>query len=231
MQALEQVVPRRRVPWLLVGGGVAVATIAAVAVLWPKLHKASAPPTPQIVMSAPPTASPVSPAPAAVQAIAPSVAPAPGNATATASASALPPGFKLGAMMSGVALRGSLYRVADIPADPANCQAECRADQRCIAWTYTQPNLAGGAGRCSFKAVIPAGERRYLLPLRRARARAGVARSAANPAGVAGALARVELEGGTYRLGRRRRRAAGVPGGVPERKPVPGVGLCAARRL
>ena len=40
VQALEQVVPRRRVPWLLVGGGVAVATIAAVAVLWPKLHKA-----------------------------------------------------------------------------------------------------------------------------------------------------------------------------------------------
>jgi len=56
VQALEQVVPRRRVPmpWLLVGGGVAVAAIAAVAVLWPKLHKAPAPPTPQIVISAPP---------------------------------------------------------------------------------------------------------------------------------------------------------------------------------
>jgi hypothetical protein len=203
VQALEQVVPRRRVPmpWLLVGGGVAVAAIAAVAVLWPKLHKAPAPPTPQIVISAPPTASPVSPAPAAAPVIAPSVAPAPGNATASASASALPPGFKLGVMMSGVALRGSLYRVADIPADPANCQAECRADQRCIAWTYTQPNLAGGAGRCSFKAVIPAQSADICCT-------SGVEREPAPelrvpppiPAGVTGALAGVELEGGTYRF-------------------------------
>jgi len=200
VQALEQVVPRRRVPWLLVGGGVAVAAIAAIAVLWPKLHKAPAPPMPQIAMSAPPTASPPSSAPVAVPAASPSAAPA--NAMASASASAaLPPGFKLGEMMSGVALRGSLYRVTDIPADPANCQAACRADMRCIAWTYTQPNLAGAAGRCSFKAVIPAQTADICCT-------SGVEREPAPelrvpppiPAGVTGALAGIELEGGTYRF-------------------------------
>jgi hypothetical protein len=103
-------------------------------------------------------------------------------------------------MMSGVALRGSLYRVSDIPADPANCQAACRADMRCIAWTYTQPNLAGGAARCSFKAVIPEEFADICCT-------SGVEREPAPdmrvpppvPAGVTGALPGIELEGGTYR--------------------------------
>jgi hypothetical protein len=196
MHALEGVVPRRHVPWMLVGGGVAVAAIAAIAVLWPKLHKAPAPAAPQIAMSTPASApNPPPPAPAA-----PLSSPAPAAMPPAAAPGGLPAGVKLGAMMSGIALRGSLYRVTDIPADPANCQAACRADMRCIAWTYTQPNLAGGAARCSLKAVIPALAADICCT-------SGVEREPAPemrvpppvPADVTGAQPGIELEGGTYR--------------------------------
>ncbi len=198
VHALEEVVPRRRVPWLLVGGGVAVAAIAAGAVLWPKLHKAPAPPAPQIAMSAPPIASPAPSAPAVASAVPP---PAPRRRQRRRIRIALPAGMKLGEMMSGVAFRGSLYRVSDIPADPANCQAACRADMRCIAWTYTQPNLAGGAAHCSLKAVIPAQIADICCT-------SGVEREPAPemrvpppvPPGVTGAQPGIELEGGTYRF-------------------------------
>jgi hypothetical protein len=197
VHALEGVVPRRRVPWMLVGGGIAIAAIAAIAVIWPKLHKAPVPqPAPQIALSTPTVApSPRSPAP-----VAPSASPAASAAAPTAAPGGLPAGAKLGEMMSGIALRGSPYRVNDIPADPANCQAACRADMRCIAWTYTQPSLAGGAAHCSLKAVIPAAAADICCT-------SGVEREPAPemrvpppvPAGVTGAQAGIELEGGTYR--------------------------------
>jgi hypothetical protein len=191
--ALEQVVPRRRVPWTWVGGGVAVIAVAAIAVLWPRLHKTPTPPSPPIAMTAP--AATVSTLPA----VASPVAAPPANATASATGSAA--GIKLGVMLNGIALRGSLYRVTDIPADPANCQAACRADARCIAWTYTQPSLPGGAAHCSLKAVIPASSADICCI-------SGVEREPAPelrvpppvPAGVTGAQPGIELEGGTYRF-------------------------------
>jgi hypothetical protein len=103
-------------------------------------------------------------------------------------------------MVSGVALRGSLYRVTEIPADPADCQSACRADMRCTAWTYTQPNTPGGSGHCSLKAVVPeqikdicctSGVERVPAPEMRV--------PPPVPAGVTGAQPGIELEGGTYR--------------------------------
>ena len=196
VHALEGVVPRRRVPWMLVGGAIVIAAIAAVAVAWPKLHKAPAPAAPQIAMSTPASA----PKPSLPASPAPSSSPAPAAAAPVATPGELPAGVKLGAIMSGIALRGSLYRVTDIPADPANCQSACRADMRCIAWTYTQPNLAGGAAHCSLKAIIPAlsadicctsGVERVPAPEMRV--------PPPVPADVTGAQAGIELEGGTYR--------------------------------
>jgi hypothetical protein len=127
----------------------------------------------------------------------PSAVPAPASSALPA---ALPAGVKLGEMMKGIALRGSLYRATDLPADPANCQAACRADPRCIAWTYTQPSLSGSLARCSFKAVIPA-------QFGDSCCTSGIEREPAPemrvpppvPAGVTGAQPGIELEGGTYR--------------------------------
>jgi hypothetical protein len=200
VHALEAVVPRRRVSWLLVGGGIAIAAAVAVAVLWPKLHSAPASkPAPQVAVNAPAAPSnPSSPVPATAPVTARS---APASATAAANATGpdgLPAGFKLGEMVSGVALRGSLYRVTDITADPTNCQAACRADMRCTAWTYTQPNSSGGPGRCSLKAVIPE-------QIKDVCCTSGIERVPApdmrvpppTPAGVTGAKPGIELEGGT----------------------------------
>jgi hypothetical protein len=226
VHALETVVPRSRVPWKLVAAGIAVVAISAMAVLWPKLTARQGAPLPIASSVKPPPATPpaaaVPPAaPLPQQATAPAsvpqqaAAPAPPLAAATpmqqpsavpAPASsptpaALPPGIKLGEMMKGIALRGSLYRATDIPADPANCQAACRADPRCIAWTYTQPNLSGSPARCSFKAVIPAQFGDICCT-------SGIEREPAPelrvpppvPAGVTGAQPGIELEGGTYRF-------------------------------
>jgi hypothetical protein len=112
----------------------------------------------------------------------------------------LPPGFKLGEMQSGVVLRGSVFRVTDTPPDPVNCQAACRADSHCVAWTYRQPAGAGQTARCSLKAVIPqqmadicctsAIEREPPADLRE---------PPPVPAGLVGAVPGVEMEGGTYR--------------------------------
>jgi hypothetical protein len=198
MHALEEVVPRRRISWLLAGGGVAVAAAVAIAVLWPKLHRVTAPqPVPQIALSTP-TSRPNPPASA------PSVAPsppAPPSATAASTgADGLPAGVKLGEVMSGVAFRGSLYRVTDIAADPANCQSACRADMHCIAWTYTQPNSSGGAAHCSLKAVIPQQFKDICCTSAVERVPAPDMRVPPPvPADVTGAQPGIELEGGTYR--------------------------------
>jgi hypothetical protein len=198
MHALEPLVPRSRVPWKLVGAGIAVVALAAIAVLWPKLTaKPGAPPP--ITSSAKP--APASPPGASLPPAAPmqqqATVPAPAGAATSAG---LPAGAKLGEMMNGIALRGSLYRMTDIPADPANCQAACRADMSCIAWTYTRPNAPGGSARCSLKAVVPqqftdicctSGIEREPAPEMRV--------PPPVPAGVTGAQPGIELEGGTYR--------------------------------
>jgi PAN domain/TIR domain len=194
MHALEAVVPRSRIPWRYVGAGAVVALGIAVAVAWPKLSaRPHQPPPPPIASSEKPaTANP--PAALAQQRAA---APAPASA---ATPSGLPAGDKLGEMMKSVALRGSLYRATDIAADPAVCQAACRADTHCSAWTYTQPNASGSSARCSLKAVIPeqfadvcctSGIEREPPPELRV--------PPPVPADVSGALAGIELEGATYR--------------------------------
>jgi hypothetical protein len=198
MHALEEVVPRRHVPWMLAGAGVAVAALVGIAiVLWPKLHRAPAPPAPQVAMR--PPALPSNP-PAAAPLPAPTVQAPAAAAASSLGADGLPVGIKLGEVMPGVAFRGSLYRVTSIAADPANCQAACRADMQCIVWTYTQPKVAGGDAQCSLKAVIPqefkdicctsAVER---VPAPDMRVPPPVA------ADVTGAKPGIELEGGTYR--------------------------------
>ena len=199
VHALEAVVPRRHVPWMWVGGGVALAAVAAIALLWPKLtakptaHQPVAVAAQQVPATAPPVAVAPGQSPASTQPNA--AAPA-----AAATAFGVPAGVKLGEMLSGLALRGSLYRVTEIPADPADCQSACRADMHCIAWTYTQPAVVGGTAHCSLKAVIPeqiadiccvSGIERVPAPEMR--------QPPPVPADVAGAKPGIELEGGTYR--------------------------------
>ncbi|MFI4935779.1 MAG: PAN domain-containing protein [Caulobacterales bacterium] len=40
-------------------------------------------------------------------------------------------------------------------ADPGVCQAACRADGRCRAWTYVRPGVQAPAARCWLKSVVP----------------------------------------------------------------------------
>ncbi|MGA8495126.1 MAG: PAN domain-containing protein [Xanthobacteraceae bacterium] len=210
VHALETAVPRRRMSWPLVGAGIAaVVVIAAVAVLWLKLKAKPAAPPPVAVAAqpapvtpptvSPPLALPVAPKPAAppMQAAAPAAAPAAASAVPQPPS---PQSIRLGEIMNNVAFKGSIYHVGEI-ADPPACQAACRADTHCAAWTYTHPATAGALAHCSLKAVIPAQlpdsccisavER---LPPPELRQPPPV------PTGMTGVLPGIELEGGTYRL-------------------------------
>jgi hypothetical protein len=42
--------------------------------------------------------------------------------------------------------------------DPLLCQAACRADDRCTAWTQTEPGVQGPLARCWLKNRIPSSE-------------------------------------------------------------------------
>jgi hypothetical protein len=184
MHALEAVVPRHRRLWMLIGGGIAVAALAAGVVVWPKLAPKFRPVA--VVASNPAPANP-SPAPIVVPAPQP---PPPSD---------LPAGVKLGEVLNGIGLLGSVFRMTDIAADPLICQAACRADTRCAAWTYTQPG--SGSARCSLKPVIPP-------QVADACCTSGIEREPPAdmrepppiPAGVTGALSGIELLGGTYRF-------------------------------
>jgi hypothetical protein len=200
VQALEAAVPRKRNLMLLIGAAVAaVLIVAAGGVMWAKLKKPAVPATatvqtPAVVVAtpAPATSLPAPPEqkPAAAAASPPS-APA---------QTGLPPGIKLGEIMPNTALRGSIIRLSDV-ADPAACQAACRAEARCVAWNFSQPKPNETTGRCSVKAVIPqqftdsccsAGVERIPDPDLRV--------APTIPAGVTGALRGVELLGGSYRF-------------------------------
>jgi hypothetical protein len=209
LHALEAVVPRRHTPWRLIAAGAVIAACAvALIVSWPKLsarlHPAAAP---AVVATAPPVANPSPPAPAiANNTAAPAAAPAPPPVAAqpvapSAAPSALPAGVKLGDMLPGVAMPGTVLRIVEVPADPAECQTACRAELRCVAWTYTRPAGSGQSAHCSIKPLIPAqvsdmcctsGIERMPDPAMR--------EPPPVPASVAGALSGVELEGGTYRF-------------------------------
>jgi hypothetical protein len=174
VHALESVVPRSRVPRKLVAAAVVVvAGIAVLAVSWPKLSatlRSGAPP-PTVVAAKPPAPNPpaiipagkppapVSPAPsntsvpAASSTPAQPAAPAPVNAVTP---DGLPAGVTLGEMMHGITMPGSNFRYIDIlPDDPASCQAACRGEPHCAAWSYAQPRMPGQAGRCGLKQLIP----------------------------------------------------------------------------
>src|SRR5579862_7250412 len=197
VQALETVVPRRRnlVP-LMAAAAAAVLVVAAGGVTWQKLKtkRAVAPAAVQTPVAATPApAKP--PAPQVTQAPSATPPPAAGAAVQTG----LPPGMKLGEIMPNVAFRGSVYHFAE-SADPPACQAACRAETRCVSWTYTAQRPNETTGHCSLKAVIPqqfgdacctSGVER--VPDAELRVPPPI------PSGVTGALAGVELEGGTYR--------------------------------
>jgi hypothetical protein len=208
VHALETVVPTRRAPWLLIGAGVAaVAIVAALAVLWPRIMSKHAAPPAAVTATPPVPTNPqvsTNPPPANPQATA---NPAPANPPAAAAApsaspastAGLPAGVKLGEILPGIAFRGSILRVTDIQSDPAICQAACRAETRCASWTYTQPSATSQSAHCSLKAVI-------LPPATDSCCTSGIERVPAAemrvpppvPAGVTGVLSGVELEGGTY---------------------------------
>jgi hypothetical protein len=206
VHALETMVPRRSVLWPLIGAGIAaVVVIATVAVLWPRLKAKPAEPPPVAVAAQPAPVTPPKVLPPSAQPAAPIPAAPQMQAAAPPAASSVPQppspqSIKLGEMMNNVAFKGSIYHVGEI-ADPPACQAACRADAHCAAWTYTYPAAAGAPAHCSLKAVIPAqlpdsccssaGERLPPPELRK---------PPAVPAGMTGVLPGVELEGGTYRL-------------------------------
>jgi hypothetical protein len=51
---------------------------------------------------------------------------------------------------------GQNYRVFDLGApEPARCQAACREDGKCRAWTYVKPGVQGAKARCWLKAGVP----------------------------------------------------------------------------
>jgi hypothetical protein len=198
--ALEAAVPRKRNLVPLIGAAVAaMLIIAAGGVMWAKLKKPAVPPaiqTPAVVATAPAPA--VAPAASPATAVAPKQQPAaapPSSPTQTG----LPPGIKLGEIMPNAALRGALYRITEIADAPA-CQAACRADSQCVSWAFTAMRPNDTAAHCSFKAVIPqlftdpccsSGVERVPEPEMRV--------PPAIPSTMTGALAGVELDGGTYR--------------------------------
>ncbi len=59
--------------------------------------------------------------------------------------------------MAGTNLPGSDYTNfrQDSP-NPGVCQAACRQDSRCRAWTYVKPGMQGAQARCWLKNAIPA---------------------------------------------------------------------------
>jgi PAN domain/TIR domain len=198
VHALEAVVPRRRMLWPLLGAGVAaIVVIAAVAVLWPKLRAKPVAPQPAVAAVQP---GPVNPPAAALPPVQPAAPKQPAASASSASDIGLPPATKFGELMPNVAFRGSLLRVTEIPADPAVCQAACRAEPRCVVWTYTQPKATDQSAHCSLKPVIPA---QYIdtcctsaierVPDTELRVPPPI------PPGMTGAVPGVELEGGTYR--------------------------------
>ncbi len=201
VHALEAVVPRRSVPWAWVGGGVGLAAVAVIALLWPKLTAKPTPQQPVTVAAKPaPAMPPAAPLPPPAQSPPPTQQPsAPAPAT-PAMDFGLPAGVTLGEMLNGIALPGSIMRVTSISADPAICQAACRAEPRCAAWTYTQLSAADVAARCSLKALIP-------RPIPDTCCSSGIEREPPPElrepppvsAVVTGAQRGIELEGGTYR--------------------------------
>ncbi|MEL6817794.1 MAG: PAN domain-containing protein [Pseudomonadota bacterium] len=59
-------------------------------------------------------------------------------------------------MEDGIDRPGSDYRSFDLAApDPALCQATCRDEQQCVAWTFVKPGVQGESARCWLKNPQP----------------------------------------------------------------------------
>jgi hypothetical protein len=59
--------------------------------------------------------------------------------------------------LPNVNLPGRDYANVTLPQpDPAACQAACKADGRCAAWTYVLPGVQGPQARCWLKNAVPA---------------------------------------------------------------------------
>ena len=106
-------------------------------------------------------ATPPPAAPAAVASPAPpataQVTAAPPAAAASSSANAgLPAGVKLGLVLANMTLPGSISRTVDVPQGSTSaCQAACRSDNACVAWTLTPKGSDSSTARCALKPVIP----------------------------------------------------------------------------
>jgi hypothetical protein len=220
VHALETVVPRRSLPWLPIGAGVAaVIVIAAGAVLWQKMKASSGTAPPAAVAAAPaPVAPPAAPPPSVATAkpapVVPPAAPlapaqpavmpakpAPAAQPSGAQPAGVPAGVQLGEMLHGIVMPGSNMRTVQIEQDdPANCQSACRADTQCAAWTYAPSRTAGQPSRCMLKPVIPEQVANGCCTSGIERAPAPELRAPpAVSAAVTGAMSGVDLFGGDYR--------------------------------
>ena len=62
----------------------------------------------------------------------------------------------VGTLANGVDLSGGDYsKFWAASADPQLCQAACRADAKCAAWTYVKPGVQGPQARCWLKSQVP----------------------------------------------------------------------------
>ena len=57
---------------------------------------------------------------------------------------------------------GGDYKNVDVATDPdgAPCEAACKADDRCRAWTYVRPGYLGASARCFLKEKLTAPRRK-----------------------------------------------------------------------
>jgi hypothetical protein len=65
---------------------------------------------------------------------------------------------KIGPIEFSIDRTGGDYRNVDVGADPkgATCEAACKDENRCRAWTYVRPGYLGTSARCFLKERITA---------------------------------------------------------------------------
>jgi uncharacterized caspase-like protein len=117
------------------------------------------------------------------------------------SSDGLPAGVTPGEMLHDVVMPGSVFRYLDIlPDDPTACQAACRSETHCAAWSYAQPRTPGQPGRCGLKQLIPEQVANICCVSAIERAAVPELRDPPPlPAGIAGALRGIDLFGSDLR--------------------------------
>jgi len=68
-----------------------------------------------------------------------------------------PPNTKVGTYMANTDLPGEDYNITHMPVntDPKTCEAACKADGACKAWTYVVRGAPAGSGDCCLKSSVP----------------------------------------------------------------------------